>query len=185
MGPELEVETSLTSLLLQYSFTVQSAIGHSRGLEIGWNKTSIQCTNSGGAYLYLNQSHFFQISLGLWTGANNYAELMTLKLLLYFANEINCRQLQVYGDSMVVINWINKTQKCRIASLDALYEETTRSLSFFETISFTHVYREQNKEVDKLSKIGLTLQWGEWKILETRDSKATEYPHRPFINPPL
>ena len=86
---------------------------------------------------------------------------------------------------MVVINWMNKTQKCRIASLDALYEETTRSLSFFETISFTHVYKERNKEADKLSKKGLTLHWGEWNILETKDSTATEYPHRPYINPPL
>ena len=85
---------------------------------------------------------------------------------------------------MVVINWINKTQKCRIATLDALYEEATRSFSFFETISFTHVYREKNVDANKLSKTGLTLQWGEWKILEIKDSKATEYPHRPFINPP-
>ena len=109
MGPELEVETSLASLLPEYSSTAQSAIGHSGGLAIGWKKTSIQCTNSGGACLYLNQSHFFQISLGLGTGTNNYAELMTLKLLLCFANERNYRELQVYGDSMVVINWINKT----------------------------------------------------------------------------
>ena len=101
------------------------------------------------------------------TGTNNYANLMTLKLLLCFSIERNCRQLQVYGDSIVVIKWMNKIHKCRIASLDALYEETTHSLSFFESISFTHVYRERNKEVDKLSKKGLTLQWGEWKILET------------------
>ena len=86
----------------------------------------------------------------LITGTNNYAELMTLKLLLCFSIERNCRQLQVYGDSMVVINSMNKIQKCRTASLDALYEETTHSLSFFESISFTHVYREKNKEGDKL-----------------------------------
>ena len=129
MGPELEVETSLTSLLPQYSFIAQSAIGHFGGLAIGWR--CIRCTNLGGACLYLNQSHFFQISLGLGTGTNNYAELMTLKLLLCFANERNCRQLQVYGDSMVVINWMNKIHKCINAPLDALFEETTHSLSFF------------------------------------------------------
>ena len=182
MGPELEVETSLTSLLPQYSFTAKSAINHTGGLAIGWKKTSIWCTNSGGACLYLNQSHFFQISLGLGTGTNNYAELMTLKLLLCFAIERNCRQLQVYGDSMVVINWLNKTQKCRNASLDVLYEETCRSLSFFESISFKHVYREHNEEVDKLSKAGLNLQQGHWKILEVKDSEATAYPHRPFLH---
>ena len=46
MGPELEVETSLTSLLTQYSFRAQSAINHSGGRAIGWKKTSIRCTNS-------------------------------------------------------------------------------------------------------------------------------------------
>ena len=98
MGLELEVETSLTLLLPQYSFTAQSAIDHSGGLAIGWKKTSIQCTNLGCACLYLNQSNFFQIYLGLRTGTNRYAKLMTLKLLLCLANERNCRQLQVYGD---------------------------------------------------------------------------------------
>ena len=86
---ELEVETSLTSLLPQYSFIAQSAIDHSGVLAIGWKKPSIRCTNLGGACLYLNQSHFFQISLGLGTGTNNYVELMTLKLLLYFSIERN------------------------------------------------------------------------------------------------
>ena len=80
---------------------------------------------------------------------------------------------------------MKKIQKCRTTSLDALFEDTAHSLSFFESISFTHVYRERNKEVDMLSKKGLTLHWGEWKILETQDSKATEYPHMPFINPSL
>ena len=139
---------------------MQSAIDHSGGLAIGWKKTCIRCTNSKGACLYLNESHFFQISLGLGTGTNNYAELMTLKLLLCFSNGRNCRQLPVYGDLMVVIKQMNKIQKCRTASLDALFEETTHSLSFFESISFTHVYRERNKEADRLSKKGLTLQWG-------------------------
>ena len=49
MGPEMEVEILLSSLLPLYSFTTQSAIGHSRGLSIGWKKSSIQCTNSWGS----------------------------------------------------------------------------------------------------------------------------------------
>ena len=63
----------------------------------------------GGATLFLNPNHHFQIPMGLGTRSNNYVELMTLKLLLCFAIERNCKMLQVFGDSMVVINWINKT----------------------------------------------------------------------------
>ena len=69
-------------------------------------------TCGGGAILFLNPNHHFQISMGLGSGTNNYAELMTLKLLLCFAIERNFKKLQVFGDSMVVINWINKTQRC-------------------------------------------------------------------------
>ena len=82
---------------------------------------------------------------------------MTLKLLLCFAIERNCKKLEVFGDSMVVINWINKTQRCRNSSLDTLYEEVNRILTNFESISFKHVYREWNMEADKLSKAGLNL----------------------------
>ena len=103
---------------------------------------SQKLTCGGGECLYLNQNHYSQISLGLGARTNNYAELMTLKLLLCFAIERNCIKLQVFGDSMVIINWLNKTRKCIITTLDALYEEITRSLSFFESILFKHVYRE-------------------------------------------
>ena len=82
---------------------------------------------------------------------------------------------------MVVINWINKTQRCRNSSLDTLYEEVNKTLSNFELISFKHVYREQNMDADKLSKVELNLQWGYWKIMEIKDTKAKEYPHRPFL----
>ena len=118
----------------------------------------------GGATLFLNPTHHFQISMGLGSGSNNYAELMALKLLLCFAIEINCKKLQVFGDSLVVINWINKIQKCRNTSLDALFEEVSRLLTNFESISLKHVYREQNMDADKLSKAGINMKWGTWKF---------------------
>ena len=49
MGPNMEVELLLSSLLQLYCFTAQSANGHSGGLAIGWKKSSIQCTNSWGS----------------------------------------------------------------------------------------------------------------------------------------
>ena len=119
--------------------------------------------------------------MGLGSGTNNFAELMTLKLLLCFAIERNCKKLQVLGDSMVVINWINKTQRCRNTSLDTLFEEVNRLLANFESISFKHVYMERNMEADKLSMAGLNLQWGTWKIIEKKETEANEYYHRPFL----
>ena len=67
----------------------------------------------GGVVLFLTESHFFVLSMGLGGGTNNFAELMSLKLLLMFAVEKGCTALNILGDSMNVINWINQTQECR------------------------------------------------------------------------
>ena len=39
----------------------------------------------GGASLHLSENHFFHLKMGLGRGTNNYAELLSLKLLLLFA----------------------------------------------------------------------------------------------------
>ena len=119
--------------------------------------------------------------MGLGTGSNNYAELMALKLLLCFAIESNCQNLQVFGDSLVVINWMNKIQRRRNTSLVALFEEVNRLLANFESLSLKHVYRERNMEADRLSKAGINLEWGTWKITEKKETEANEYYHRPFL----
>ena len=69
--------------------------------------------SGGGAILHLSESHFFTLSMGLGEGTNNFAELMSLKLLLIFALEKGCTSLNCFGDSMNVINWIKQTQECR------------------------------------------------------------------------
>ena len=58
----------------------------------------------GGAMLFLMEGHFYKIMMVLGEGSNNYAELFSLKLLLIFASEKGCRSLNVFGDSMNVIN---------------------------------------------------------------------------------
>ena len=86
----------------------------------------------GGATLFLNPSHHFQIQMGLGNGTNNFAELMVLKLLLCFAIERNCRKNHIFGDFLVILNWINKVQKCKNITLVALYEEVNRILTNFD-----------------------------------------------------
>ena len=139
----------------------------------------------GGATLFLNSTHHFQITMGLGTGSNNYVELMALKILLCFGIERNYKKIQIFGDSSVIINWINKTQKCRNLSLSALFEEAFRHLSHFYFITCKHVYKERNKEADRLSKTGLELEMGTWRILEWKEAVIYELFHRPFIDPLL
>ena len=83
-------------------------------------------TCGGGATLFLNQNHHFKIQMGIGAGTNNYAELMALKLLLHFALEQGCKKLQIFGDSLIIINWVNKIQHCKNLALITLYEEVNK-----------------------------------------------------------
>jgi len=114
----------------------------------------------GGALLYLSDSHFFVLSFGMGEGSNNYAELMSLKLLLIFAVEKGCLKLNVFGDSMNVINWISMTQECRNMRLDILISSVRMVLQSIDSFSCRHVYRENNQEADLASKEGLQMALG-------------------------
>jgi hypothetical protein len=77
--------------------------------------------------------------------SNNFVELMSLKLLLLFAVENNVSSLQIFGDSMLVISWIRKSQRCHNIILAPLLEEVFIILVSFDEYSIRHVYREQTR----------------------------------------
>ena len=97
---------------------------------------------------------------GLGPGSNNFAKLLTLKLLLLFAGEKGITTLHIFFDSLNVINWVRKTQVCHNIHLLALLEENFRCMDSFDSLLFRHVYRKYNVEADKLSKEGLQLAPG-------------------------
>ena len=118
--------------------------------------------------------------MGLGAGTKNYGELLSLKLLLQFALEKGCRNLQIFGDSLIIINWVNKIQHCRTLSLNTLYEEVTRLWTFFYHISCRHVYREWNAVAYHLSKEGVWMAFRTWKFFEWKKWEVYEFYHRPF-----
>jgi hypothetical protein len=85
---------------------------------------------------------------------------MALKLLLLFAREKEVGDLQIFGDSMLVINWIRKTQRCHNILLSPLLDEIFRIIATFDSFSIWHVYKERNKEANGLSKEGMRLDFG-------------------------
>jgi hypothetical protein len=87
----------------------------------------------GGAVLYLSDSHFYKIKMGLGQGTNNYVELMALLLLLKFAREQGVHTIQLFGDSMNVINWSQKSQSCHNILLLPILEEIFSILDSFDS----------------------------------------------------
>jgi ribonuclease HI len=121
------------------------------------------------------------MTFGLGMGTNNFFELLSLKLLIAFVIEKGCHSLNVFGDSMNVINWIRGTQRCSNTRLSTLVEEITLLQISFDSLTCQHVYRESNKEADRRSKEGLHLGLGQWKVTEVKNDQVREYLHQPFL----
>jgi ribonuclease HI len=90
--------------------------------------------------------------MGLGPSSNNYVELMSLKLLLTFVGEKGITTIQIFRDSLNVINWVRKTQAYHNIQLLSLLEEIFRFMDSFDSIPFRHVYMEFNMDTDNLSK---------------------------------
>lgn len=73
-----------------------------------------------GSYVYLLESHLYLLKSGVVVGTNNIVELMELKMLKLFSMEKGCRALQVFGDSMIVINWVTGAQRCHIIRMEKI-----------------------------------------------------------------
>jgi ribonuclease HI len=119
--------------------------------------------------------------MGLGRGTNNYVELMVLKILLVFTREKGLQQIQIFGDSMNVINWTRKHQTYYNIFIFPILEEIFRLLDTFYTVVISHVYRDGNLVADTLSKEGLQLSQGQWHITKTKGEYTNDFYHRPFI----
>ena len=74
----------------------------------------------------MTEDHSYRLKWGLGTRTNNKLELLALYMLLIFAHEKGLRRLQIFGDSMIVINWINNAQRCHNIQLTPILEEVTQ-----------------------------------------------------------
>jgi hypothetical protein len=64
------------------------------------------------------------------------AELLALKFLLSFACEKEILNLQIFGDSMLVINWLRRTQQCHNIIFSPIMDEVFTTTNLFTNMSF-------------------------------------------------
>ena len=61
-----------------------------------------------GFVIHISESHYFHFSLGLGSRTNMYAELVSLWGAMLVAHKFpHLKKLNIFGDSLVVIRWIN------------------------------------------------------------------------------
>eukprot|EP00253_Pinus_taeda_P035163 PITA_35163 len=119
-----------------------------------------------GIVFHTNTHQTYKASVGLGSGSNNYAELSALKLLLCWLIQRNIFTIQIFGDSLNVINWVNGQSMCRNNILISLIDDIQVLKTSFNSFSLSHIYRDRNDTADKLSKEGLQQNLGSWKIVE-------------------
>lgn len=124
-----------------------------------------------GIVIHINANHTLKASVGLGTGTNNFAELSALRLLLCWLIQRNIFTIQIFGDSLNVINWVNGKCLCKNQILKPLLEELQVVKSSFNSFSLCHIYRDNNVSADRLSKEGLQQIMGVWKIVEDQQGQ--------------
>ena len=118
------------------------------------------CGASG--VLFIFGDHFFTFKAGLGFGTNNFDEIIGLKLLLTLSLQHNDKQLQIFGDSQLIINWASGKYRIQNILLEQILLEVHRLADLFENVHFMHIFRERNTIADKLAKDG------SWQISEHR-----------------
>ena len=86
--------------------------------------------------------------------SNNIAKYEACLHGLRIAVELGVKRLMVYGDSMLVINQVNKDWSCSSEKMDAYCAEIRKLKEKFYGIKYHHVVQDQNQLADHLSKIG-------------------------------
>ena len=86
---------------------------------------------------------------------NNEAEYMGLIIGLKRAIEMNIKELNVEGDSLLVIKQMLGEYNVKSENLFKLYNEAKECQKQFKNITFTHIYRINNKRADQLSNMAL------------------------------
>src|SRR5215472_13715310 len=82
---------------------------------------------------------------------NNVAEYQALLAALDFALAHKCRRLRVLADSELLVRQINGAYRVKNQNLKPLYDRAKDLIARLESFSIQHVYREENREADRLA----------------------------------
>ena len=109
-----------------------------------------------GAVIYNSEGELWNCKnfLGL-NQTNNYAEYMGLINGLKGALDMNIKELNVEGDSQMIIKQMTGEYKAKSPNIIPLYQEAIKLRDEFDSIAFTHIYRKQNSRADELANIAM------------------------------
>lgn len=86
---------------------------------------------------------------------NNVAEYKALLLGIATAAELGGSEVELVGDSELIVRQVEGRYKVKDANLRELHAEATRELSQLDSWSIRHVKRAQNADADRLVNAAL------------------------------
>ena len=114
----------------------------------------IQTDENGDQFRNLIQEGFTYIP----HATNNEAEYNALILGLTKALELGISEIEVEGDSNLVVQQVQGNWKVKVPKLVPLQSKANKLLWKFKKWSVKHVYRDDNVDADRLSKEALVIK---------------------------
>ena len=96
-----------------------------------------------------------ELYAGIGVSTNNIAEYRGLLAALEWALEHRHSRLHVRSDSLLVVQQMLGNYKVKHEGLIPLYRQARHLVARIGDVTFEHVRREQNKEADRLSNLGM------------------------------
>jgi ribonuclease HI/pterin-4a-carbinolamine dehydratase len=105
---------------------------------------------SASGFVILDMEDNVLVDKGIYLGVttNNQAEYTSLKLALEECLKIGVKEVEVYMDSLLVINQMKGIFKVKNRDLWPIHDAIKKLATEFDEISFSHVPREFNKLAD-------------------------------------
>ncbi len=108
-----------------------------------------------GVSISLDGKEIHTISRKIGIATNNEAEYQALIDGLNYCIDNSINEIDVFLDSKLVVEQVNKNFKVKAGNLKALNSQVENMIKEFEYIEFKHIYREENKRADQLANMAL------------------------------
>ena len=101
-----------------------------------------------------------ELSGSLGVATNNVAEYHGLIAALQWAANRDMKAIAIKGDSQLLIEQMKGNYKVKNEGLKPLYLKARLLVMQIGNVTFEHVRREQNKDADRLSNVGMDANAG-------------------------
>ena len=108
-----------------------------------------------GVSIVLDGKEVHAISKKIGIATNNEAEYQALIDGLNFCIDNSIKEIDVFLDSNLVVEQVNKNYKVKAENLKVLNSKVDELIQEFNFIKINHVYREENKRADQLANMAL------------------------------